>query len=191
MKALIYDTETTGMPLFDQPSDDPRQPRIIQIAAALIDTETRADLAAINLTIHPDDWTIPPEVQAIHSISVVHCAETGIPISVALSAFIGLWQQADVRIGHVESFDARMVRIELKRHPVLRELADHWKDAPAICTKAIAKKHIPDLPAAGGGSLKAVHRYYLGEDFDSAHTAEADMRATARVWFAMQERGHV
>lgn len=36
MKVLFYDTETSGMPLFDQPSSDPRQPHIVQLAAALV-----------------------------------------------------------------------------------------------------------------------------------------------------------
>lgn len=190
MKALVYDTETTGLPLFDQPSEDPRQPHLIQIAAALIDTETRADLAAINFTIQPDGWSIEPDAQAVHGLSLEYCARAGIDITPALAAFLSLWEVSDVRIGHVESFDARIIRIEMLRHPILRDAADLWKCGKALCTKAIAKAHIPDLPKAGGGSLKAVHRYYLGEDFDTAHTAEADMRATARVYFAMKDRGH-
>lgn len=37
MKAIVYDTETTGLPLFSQPSEDPRQPHIVQLAAIVVD----------------------------------------------------------------------------------------------------------------------------------------------------------
>lgn len=36
--ALFFDTETTGLPLFEQPSEDPRQPHIVQLAACLVDS---------------------------------------------------------------------------------------------------------------------------------------------------------
>lgn len=190
MKALFYDTETTGMPLFDQPSADPRQPHLLQIAAALVDTDTRRDLATINLTVRPDDWTIDPAAQAVHGITMEHAEAVGLPEWLALRTFLELWHHADVRVGHVESFDCRIVRIAMKRY-VSDAAADAWKLAPARCTRALAKAHVPTLPAAGGGSLACVHRHYLGTDFEDAHTAEADMRAAQRIYFAMLERGHV
>lgn len=190
MLALIYDTETTGLPLWDQPSGDPAQPHLVQIAAALVCTDTRRDLAAINLTITPDGWDIPDDVVAVHGLTVDHCNTCGVPEVLALQVFMDLWHRADIRVGHAESFDARMLRIALKRYAT-DERADLWKSAPAFCTYAAAKKHMPKLGPKGSGSLKAVHRYYTGEDFEDVHTAEADMRATARVYFAMLEKGHV
>ena len=38
-KILFYDTETTGLPLWSQPSEHPDQPRVVQLAALLCDEE--------------------------------------------------------------------------------------------------------------------------------------------------------
>lgn len=189
MKVLFYDTETSGMPLFDQPSGDPRQPHIVQLAAALIDTDTRQDLAAFNFTIMPNEWSCDPESQAVHGITPEIQQAIGISEDLALSALLALWKHADLRVGHVESFDCRIVRIACKRF-ISDAVADAWKQGLARCTKAAAKRHMVKLPTAPGASLQAVHHHYLGTGFDAAHSAEADMRATARVYFAMVDRGH-
>ena len=186
---LFYDTETSNMPLFDQPSSDPGQPHIAQIAAALVDTDTRKDLASLNFTVMPDEWSCDPEAQTVHGITPEVMAAIGIPEWLALRAFLELWHHADQRIGHVESFDARIIRIAMKRY-VSDAAADAWKLAPARCTRQIAKGHVPDLKPKGMGSLRQVHLHYTGQEFADAHSAEADMRATARVYFAMLEQGH-
>ena len=187
---LFYDTETSNMPLFDQPSSDPGQPHIAQIAAALVDTDTRKDLASLNFTVMPDEWSCDPEAQTVHGITPEVMAAIGIPEWLALRAFLELWHHADQRIGHVESFDARIIRIAMKRF-VSDAAADGWKLGSAFCTHRAAKDHVPALKGKGRGTLAQVHRHYLNTDFDGAHSAEADMRATQRVYFAMREAGHV
>ena len=49
--ALFYDTETTGLPLYDQPSDDPRQPHIVQLGAILVDLDARKEIACLDLIV--------------------------------------------------------------------------------------------------------------------------------------------
>ena len=39
MKALIFDTETTGMVEFRKPPEDPSQPDLIQLGMLLVDTQ--------------------------------------------------------------------------------------------------------------------------------------------------------
>lgn len=41
--ALFYDTETTGLPL----SEHPDQPHIVQLAAILVDLDTRREIASM------------------------------------------------------------------------------------------------------------------------------------------------
>ncbi|MGT2505722.1 hypothetical protein [Cupriavidus basilensis] len=56
---LFYDTETSGLPQWSLPSEDPSQPHITQIAAELHDEDTGTTLAFMDLLIRPDGWTIP------------------------------------------------------------------------------------------------------------------------------------
>lgn len=59
---LFYDTETSGLPDWHAPSEAPQQPHIVQIAAGLVDVDTRAMVAGLDLIVAPDGWTIPDDV---------------------------------------------------------------------------------------------------------------------------------
>jgi DNA polymerase III epsilon subunit-like protein len=71
-------------------------------------------------------------------------------------------------------------------------MAETWRLAPSICTHKIAKQHNPNVPDFGKGhnTLQAVYQRYVGEMFAGAHTADADMRATMAVYWAMKDAGH-
>lgn len=186
---LFYDTETTGLPLWDRPSDDPHQPHLVQVAAALVDADTRKEVASINLTVIPQA-EIDPGAQAVHGITADHARACGVTEPTAVQVLMEMWHQASARVGHVESFDARILRIALKRHAP--GMADPWKDGTALCTYAAAKAHNANhIPKKGAGSLVAVHQRYVGTGFADAHTADADMRATIAVYWAMKDKGHV
>lgn len=51
-KVVFFDTETTGLPVWDKPSDSEEQPHLAQLAA-----------------IAATDWDISAEVSAIHGIT--------------------------------------------------------------------------------------------------------------------------
>lgn len=183
MKILFYDTETTGLPAFDDPADSVSQPHLVQIAAALIDTDTGADLGSMNVTLQPNGWRMEAEAQAVHGISEDLCRAVGVSEGTALRLFLELWERCDLRVGHVQSFDAFAVSCAMARWGID---ARAWEAGPSSCTKRMAKELFSDLSQIGGGSLKSLHRYFVGYDFSSAHTAEADMRATFRLWSVLQ-----
>jgi DNA polymerase-3 subunit epsilon len=112
--ALFYDTETTGLPLFKEPSEHPDQPHIVQLAACLVDLDTSNTIASMDVIIKPDGWVIPDEVSAIHGITTAHALDVGIPEELAVDMLMALWNER-TRIGHNESFDARIVRIAQSR----------------------------------------------------------------------------
>jgi DNA polymerase-3 subunit epsilon len=202
VKALVYDTETTGLPLFNEPSEDPRQPHIVQLAAMLVDTDSRKVLASIDLIIRPEGWFVPADTAAIHGISTERAMDEGIPAHRALGAFIDLWMLAGTRIAHNESFDARIVRIALMRHFKLcgffTGIHELWKEAPAECTARLsspilklpptakmlaARRNHPKTP-----NLQEAFSFFTGSNFIDAHTALADAQACWRVWCAIKDR---
>jgi len=194
MKALFYDAETTGLPEFSLPSDDPCQPHIVQLAAALVDLDTRAVEARMDVIVRPEGWDITPDNTAIHGISHTHAVEHGIPESDAVFQLVELWQQANKRIAHNESFDARILRIALFRHP--HADPDLWKGGSAECTMKMASPIMKMAPTArmqeygrSGNKppkLTEAYRHFLGTDMANAHNAAADVEGCMAVYFAIR-----
>ena len=194
--ALFYDTETSGLPLFEQPSEDPRQPHIVQMAARLVDIDTRKPVAGFELVVRPDGWAIPDDVARVHGITTELAELIGISEKRAIGMLIDLWGRAAFRVAPNEPFDARIVRIGLKRFGHT-DVTDTWKAGAAECT-ALMSTPICALPptakmrAAGRNhhktaNLQEAHRHFFGRDFDGAHSAGADVDACARVWFAIKD----
>jgi DNA polymerase-3 subunit epsilon len=198
MKALFYDTETTGLPLFSEPSEDPRQPHIVQLGALLVDLDTRKVHASIDLVIRPGDWEIPAEVTAIHGITTEHARAVGVSESLAVELFLELWNQSSFRCGHNEQFDARIVRIALMRHNAkIGRDPDQWKAGKAECTQILSTPILklpptPKMLAAGfnkhkSANLREAYKHFMNEDLADAHSAMADAQACRRVYFAIKQ----
>lgn len=196
--ALFYDTETTGLPLFKEPSEDPRQPRIFQLAADLVDLDTRRTVASMSQLIKPAGWVIPPDVEALTGVSTERAAMFGLDATVVLDMFFSMWAMAtDGRIAHNEAFDARLVRIASMRHRDAA-FADHWKAGAAFCT-CTASTAIVNLPpsekmkAAGRNNpkqpkLSEAYEFFTGQPLQNAHDAGADVAACRVIYFALQDR---
>lgn len=201
--ALFYDTETTGLPLFKEPSEDPRQPHIVQLAALLVDLDTRQTISSMDVVIRPNGWAIPGEVAAVHGITTEHAEAVGIEEKTALGMFMALWAgPGRLRIAHNEQFDARILRIALKRffdepdHVV--PISDEWKDGQADCTARLATPicKIPPterMVRAGFNKHKTpnlgeAYLHFTGRDLENAHSAMADVMACRDVFFAIQDQ---
>lgn len=145
MKALVFDTETSGLPDWRQPSEAPHQPHIVELAAKLIDLPTGELLGQMDVIIRPDGWTIPDDVAELHGITTEKALAEGIPEAEAVTMFLALHAQADTRTAFNESFDARIMRIALKRFRD-DDVADAFKAAPAFCCADMATKPCASAP---------------------------------------------
>jgi len=192
--AFFYDTETTGLPLFKEPSEDPRQPHIVQAAGILADLDTRQIITSFDLIAKPEGWTIPDEVAAIHGITNEKAAEVGIDEGMIVFLLNKMASMASVRIGHNESFDARIVRIGLMRFGPQGE-ADIWKERKAECTATMSTDIVKCPPtdkmkAVGRNhykkpNLSEAYKHFTSKDLVGAHSAMADTRACMEIYFAI------
>jgi len=182
---LFFKTETTGLPLFTEPSDDPRQPHIVQLAAELCTPD--GEVVETYQTIVNIGEPISEEMTAIHGITTEKMEAEGIPPTQMLSDFFAMVDRADEVVGHNVGFDLRMVRIQSARH-----LGDKWEcPKPTFCTCTEAKD-IVKSPAKTRGKFKKPNltetvKHFFGEDLDGAHNAMVDTTACRRIYFAIKE----
>jgi DNA polymerase-3 subunit epsilon len=188
---LVYDTETTGLPLFDQPSEHEGQPHLVQLGAVLLNLETWKAIATLDVIVKPEGWTVPDEVAAIHGITTEHAAAVGVPEALAVELLLELAKSADYRVAHNEQFDQRIVRIACKRH-FTEETAEEWKAGKAVCTARLAtpilklpptakmvaaRRNHPKTPNLGEAYL-----HFTGQQLEGAHSALVDVHACIEVY---------
>ena len=187
---LVFDTETTGLPLWNDPSDDPRQPHIVDIACSLFDAGG-LEVDRFDAIINPG-VEISDEVAAIHGITTEIAREHGIAPGDALDAFIGLSRRATAIVGHNISFDLRMIRILSTRI-----FGEKWANPlPTFCTMRRTTnicrvlgpraRHPQDWKWP---TLAEATKHFFGEDLPNAHRARPDCDASARIFFHLQEQG--
>lgn len=177
---LFYDTETTGIPDWSNPSDAPHQPHLVELAAIAVCPNTREIVHSMSVIVRPDGWAIPADTTAIHGITTERALDVGIPEAEAVSMLLVMAGACDRRVGFSEQFDARMLRIALKRYRP--EHVDPWKAFPAECAMRQTQK------AFGGkwSTLGDAYQRACGKTLEGAHSAYADTVATAALYWALQ-----
>lgn len=118
MKVLVFDTETTGLPMkWAKVNEVDKWPHIIQLSHILYDTDTDKIIDCYDDIIKLDDnINISDESINMHGITRSQSKRRGIHICDALEKFNEIILKADVIVGHNVSFDIKMVMVELKRN---------------------------------------------------------------------------
>lgn len=187
---MVFDTETNGLPNFKLPADDPSQPRIIQIAAALFFHDPENPVDHFCVSIKPDGWQMDDELAAKmgHGLTHERLMAEGLPIAEALDRWEAMHNRAALIVGYNVAFDLKLMRGEFRRlgrpdHYGARPVAD----IQAACT---ARCQIPPTDAMKATGRKTFKTAKLGEaveillktEHTNAHDAMADVRATARLF---------
>ncbi|NRA62259.1 MAG: 3'-5' exonuclease [Psychrobium sp.] len=184
---LFFDTETTGLPVWKEPSGGDNQPHLVQLAAILANAETREEIASMDVIIKPDGWEIPKVTSDIHGITNEYANSVGITEKLALDVFLDLQKGAD-RVSYNRTFDQRIIRIAAKRYSNEIMVAE-WANKDNYHCAMLAAKPIVKCPAKTPGKIKTpklqdAYKYFFADEFDGAHSALADTRACMKVYWA-------
>jgi DNA polymerase III epsilon subunit-like protein len=189
MDILFFDTETTGLPKnWRAPmSDLSNWPRIIQLAFAVYDDAGNFKFSICDL-IKPDGWTIPVEKFWIdNGYNTEKNEKEGRPILTSLELFLSACNTCHTLVSHNMSYDYNVIGAEMIRAGV------NWGSKPKmLCTKD-ASTDFCQLPGNFNKfkwpKLSELHMKLFNEDFENAHDALADVKACARCFFALKEKG--
>ena len=200
MKLLVFDTETTGVPLWNEPSEHPGQPHLVELAAILLDTDTREEIRDISRIVLPDGWTIPDETAAIHGITTERAILDGHPEPLVVGNWMALAEDADEITSFGISFDMRIMRIAMLRSGKDKTYCDAWaleRRASCVmrrCTPVCKLPPTDKMMASGRKTFKTPNlseacEAMMGRKLEGAHSAMVDARATVDLWFKLRELG--
>jgi len=185
---LIFDTETTGLPLSDNAPIEQLDnwPRVVQIAWQLHD-RTGKLLQVENIIIRPEGFEIPYSAEKVHGISTRVAMESGIPLKEAFVKFADAIDHASFIIGHNVQFDLKIAAAEFLRTGIENKLLS----VPPVCTMELTREFCK-LPGRGNRykapKLEELYDILFGTSFDEAHNASADVNATARAFFELYRK---
>lgn len=165
MKAIIIDTETTGIAL---PSSAPssRQPRIIEFGAVLI---IDGAVTTINELIDPG---IPISEEITKITGITQEMINGKPkFADVIDNIQKMIESADMVIAHNFEFDKSMIDIEFKLHA----RAMKWPEN-RLCT---VSEYYPEFGRRV--KLSDLYEKKLGKKFEGAHRASNDAMAVYEI----------
>jgi DNA polymerase-3 subunit epsilon len=192
MKALIFDTETTGMVKWREEPEHPGQPDLIQLGMLLVDTETWKSFSRHSMLVKlAEGVRIEDGAREAHGITEEECERYGVVPAVACSLFNQLCMQADAIVAHNMSFDRSIMLTALFR---LGNKPDRMSEKRLICTKE-ESTDVLKLPGKYDSykwpTLAEAYRHFTGEELEGAHDALVDSEACLVVFRGLVELGVV
>jgi DNA polymerase III subunit epsilon len=196
MKILVFDTETTGLPLERNASinDVHKWPYIVQLSYILYDTETKMLIDYSDKIIRlPENIQISKESENIHKISNEMSQSKGVDINNELIQFNNMLEKADLVVGHNVSFDKQMIKVECVRNQLPSNFVINKIRKPEFCTmkngvnitKIIKRKYNGDeyfkYP-----KLVELYKHLFGTVPDGLHNSMIDVLACLRCYGKMR-----
>jgi len=140
MRVLVFDTETTGLPPKNIPTNQPdKWPHIIQLSWVIYNDETKqVEEEADHIICLGTHIPISPESIAVHGITSEYSRAKGIAMDVALFDFKHAANRCGKIVAHNLAFDMNMILVEFYRNRVFnyifpREEYCTMKNGTPIC----------------------------------------------------------
>jgi DNA polymerase III epsilon subunit-like protein len=192
-KSIFFtDTETSGLALFKQPYTHPDQPWIVQLGGILSSGPDIIDVE-FNLIVQPNGRTIHPKALAVHGIDIPKSAWVGAEEQLVAGLLAQMIVNSDLIVCHNVSFDRILICKMLHDNGMENMAATLWeRDDKWFCTMYKSTDYC-QLPGRFGRykwpKLIELYQKLFSEDFEGAHDALADIRATMRCYYEMEKRG--
>lgn len=170
LRALVFDTETTGLTLHATAPME-RQPKIIEFAGLLVDLAPPHDAEPTGFLLDPGE----PVTEEITKITGINneMLEGQFRFADRYEDLRRLFASADVLIAHNAPFDVTMMRLELQRLEKEQEFA--WP-ALTVCTvQEFAERY------GGRVRMKDLYEDVLGRPLDQTHRALDDVQALVEI----------
>lgn len=167
---IVFDTETTGLPLPGVVSLK-AQPRIIDFAAIQLDPYTGDEVNRFEVLIHPE-CTIPSEITKITGYK--DSDFIGAPVFAdILSGLAHFFLGETAFLAHNLAFDKTLLRFELERLDAVTAFPWPMK---GLCTVQLFIEEFGKRPR-----MIELYEATLGRKLDQKHTAMADVEALVEI----------
>jgi DNA polymerase III epsilon subunit-like protein len=177
MKAVIFDTETTGFPRGSYAPIE-TQPHLLQFAGALVDLETGDELNRF-VTFVKNVVPIPEAASKVNGITDEMLKDAPLLADV-IKPMSEMLLSGETVIAHNIVFDISIMDIALKRGAI--EMV--WPRA--ICTMQ------QSMPLQGRRlKLMALYEHLFKEKFENPHSADGDVAALKRIVLEMYKMGAI
>jgi DNA polymerase III epsilon subunit-like protein len=194
---LGYDTETSNLPLWKDPSDDPRQPSLMQLALVVQDMEGREVDRWCKIVRPRYGCVMSPEAFNAHGITLERAMDEGVDPGEAFDAFHERQRMAELLVAHNEYFDRRMMRITAAHHRGFK----YEPSTPNFCTLH-RSKYIINLPPTEAmmranrrgpksPSLEEAVRHFFDRPPTKAHDALGDVIDSLAIFRHLTEKLNV
>ncbi len=183
---LIFDTETTGFPIWKAPVNDPRQPHLVQLAVIV----AKGDESILKWDcIIKCPIQIPEAAADVHGITTARSQNEGVNLREVIETFDRLLLEVERVVCHNYNFDSKIMSYAYHRAEVSME---RLEELPHVCTMQTTTP-ILKIPSPRGYKWpKLIEAYKSLVDpagFSAAHTADADTMACWKVLRELERRG--
>jgi len=185
---LFFDTETSGFINKNLPADHSDQAWIMQLAFIL--SNERKIFTEFSTLVTAGGRSCSPGAQKIHQISTEECNMGGMSENSLFNIVARIFFDPNILlVAHNWTFDIEMLSQYVERNDCKTE-ADILRYIPHFCTMQNST-NLCKLPGRFGKfkwpKLTELYRYLFNEEFEGAHDALADVKATRRCYYRLKE----
>jgi len=196
MKVIVFDTETTGLPITKgfnnyysyKDLDKYNSSRLLSICWQVYDNTTF--ISSNYFIIKPVDFTIDNKSKSceINGITQEMALEKGIDINEVFTKLFNDLINTDRLVAHNINFDVNIILSELYRNNK-NNIIDLLLSKSLYCTM-INGKNIAKIKFKNSNNIKLpklveLYKHYFNTEFENAHNAEVDVTACAKCYFKM------